>query len=598
MNNQVPWLLFAAPLALSWTLTWVVRAGAGRFGLVDAPREDRWHRRAVPRLGGIALYLAFTVTVVVSGRRDLPALAPLLAGGAAIFLVGFLDDLLRFENRPKFILLVACAAVPVLLGVRFSTLPALIGVPLALFWILGMTNAFNWLDNMDGVAAGIAAIAALHLYALGRMTGSPFAGLPLAVAATALGFLIHNYPPARIFMGDGGSGFLGLTLATSAVMLMGSHRAVYNVLLTILAPGLILAVPIFDSALVSIGRLMHGRPVFQGGRDHPAHRFVALGLPERKAVAMLYVLSFAAGAAALLATAFNIAAYVSLCVILLLAFVALGLVLSEARVYEGTAPAQQTATVLPRPFLNKKWILVMLVDVALVSVAYVGANLLRFDGVLPPRLASIVVDTLPLVVAVKMAGLYASGIYRGTWRHVSAVDVLRLGRAATVASVLTAAALILWTRLDGVSRGALVVDWVLTLVLLGGSRMSLRFLREYLIAQAESGRRAVIIGTDKAGVLLARMLRDDTSFGLRAIGFVDGASVPRGTIICGLPVLGSVVDLPGLITRHRVQEVLVATSEPAVTDSVVAACDGRGVRVKTLEISLRPRGEFPNGERM
>lgn len=572
----------------------MVRWAAARLGLMDAPREDRWHRHAVPRLGGVAIYLSFTVAVLVGGHRDLPALAPLLAGGAAIFLAGLLDDLLRLENRPKLVLLIACAAVPVLLGVRFPMPPAMLAVPLALFWVLGATNAFNWLDNMDGVAAGVAAIAAFQLFVLGRMIGSTAAGLPLPLAGAALGFLVHNFPPARVFMGDAGSGFLGLTLATTALMLMGSYHAVSNVLLTVLVPGLILAVPIFDSALVTVQRVLNGRPVFRGGRDHPAHRFVALGLPERKTVAMLYGLSLVAGGTALLAVSLDVAAYMSLCVILLLGFVTLGLVLSEVRVYEGTAPTQKAATLLPSPFLNKKWILLMLVDVALVSVAYVGANLLRFDGVLPARIGSVVVLTLPLVVAVKMAGLYAGGIYRGTWRYVSAVDVMRIGRGVTMASALAGAALLLWTRLEGLSRGALVIDWVLTLLLVGGSRLSLRFLREYLVAHAESGRRAVIVGAGNAGVLLARMLRDDTSLGLHPVGFVHGESAQRGTIICGLPVLGSVMDLAVVIKRHRVQEVLVSTSEPAVTDRVVAACDGRGVQVKTLEIALRPRGDVPD----
>src|SRR2546425_1928600 len=393
--------LFLASLALSWALTWVVRFVAPRFGLVDAPRADRWHRRPVPRLGGVAIFLGFVIPLsLFAGQALAGRLLPLLVGGGAIFLVGLADDLVRLENRRKLLLLILCSTIPVLWGARFESLPGIIGAPLAILWILVATNAFNWLDNMDGVAGGVATIASACLFALALLKGNAAsAHLPLLLVGATLGFLFHNFPPAKIFMGDGGSGFLGLTLATLA--LMGSYRDVSNVLVTVLVPGLILAVPIFDSALVTLQRLLNGRSVFQGGRDHPAHRLVALGLPERKAVLMLYGLSIAAGIAALAASSLSFAVAMSLSGVLLLSFVVLGLVLSEIHVYEGQ-PARNGVTVLPGPFANKKWILLMLLDVVLVSATYAVAYLLRYDGHIPSQVATAVVRTLPLVVAAKV----------------------------------------------------------------------------------------------------------------------------------------------------------------------------------------------------
>src|SRR2546425_2895435 len=136
-------LLFLASLALSWALTWAVRFIAPRLGLVDVPRADRWHRQAVPRLGGIAIYLSFTLLLLIRGGATWPALAPLFVGGFFIFVVGLIEDLARLENRPKLILLRISAVLPVLLVVRFTMLAAFVGVPLAIFWVLVVTHAFK-----------------------------------------------------------------------------------------------------------------------------------------------------------------------------------------------------------------------------------------------------------------------------------------------------------------------------------------------------------------------------------------------------------------------------------------------------------------------
>lgn len=642
--------------ALSYLLTWGVRLTAPRLGLVDRPREDRWHRHPVPRLGGVAIYIGFLVPLLLFARPDVrDALLPLLVGGAFVFLVGLADDLRPLENRPKLTLLILAAFLPVLLGVRFEVLPPLVEAPLAAFWILGATNAFNWLDNMDGVAAGVAVIAATGLVAL-SLDGGDHLGLPaLVLGASALGFLVHNFPPARVFMGDCGSGFLGFTLATLAVL--GSHRNVGSVLLTVVVPGLILAVPIFDSAMVTVLRLLNRRPLFQGGRDHPAHRLVTLGLPERKAVVLLYALSAAAGAAGLAATELNPLAGLTVSVLLALGFAALGLVLAEVRVYEHEAGAREGGahgglprgdgrdtngrhrsrddvggrgetldragavsprwrhadgdtvvgmpggtrdgvrsrhvapglrhvppgqTALPTPFFHKKWITIMLVDLVLVPTAFVAAHLLRFEGTLPPTVSAAVAQALPLVVALKVAALSLTGVYRGAWRYAGVLDLLRLAYGATAGSAAAVAALLAWTGLQGLSRAALVLDWLLTVLLLGASRFSLRVVREYLAAQAVGGRPVLIFGAGSGGVLVLQELRQNPTLGYRPVGFVDDDPAKRGAVVQGLRVLGSRQELGELVRRYGVEEVLVAapSAPPEVVEEVVGACQAAGVRAR------------------
>jgi UDP-GlcNAc:undecaprenyl-phosphate GlcNAc-1-phosphate transferase len=591
-------VIFVLAAALSWLLTSAVRALAVRRGLIDSPRQERWHRHPVPRLGGVAMYLTVAALLLwwngpwSAGPRT-PGLIPLLAGGTAIFLVGLIDDLRRLENRPKLVLLILCAVIPGVLGVRFELLPAVIGVPLAVLWILGATNAFNWLDNMDGVAGGVAVIASLHLVILSLVTGRAAVAPPAAiVGGAALGFLRQNFPPARIFMGDAGSGFLGFTLATLAVI--GSYREVSNVLLTVMLPGLILAVPLFDAAMVTALRVLNRRPLFQGGRDHPAHRLVAMGLPERKVVLLLYFLSVLGGAIPVVAAlVMGPLAAISVGVVLTLAFTALGLVLAEVHVYEGrgrngAAARRADMTPLPAPLQNKRWVIIMLLDVVLVSVAFVSAHVLRFEGQLPAGIALGVAAALPIVLPVKMAVLYLAGIYRGDWRRAGLFDLIRLGQAVGLASVAGAGALAVTLRLVGVSRGALIIDGVLTLLLLGASRFSLQLVRAYLAAQHTSGRRVLIFGAGAGAMLLLQELRQNPSLDLRPVGFVDDDPLKQGTVIQGVPVLGTRQDLVQLIHDHRVAQVLVAAPSvpPEVIDEVHRICRAAGTETRRLQLLL------------
>lgn len=579
-------LLFASAFALAYLCTWVVRFAGVRLGLVDIPRSDRWNRRPVPRLGGIAIYLSFTLTLLIFGGGPASELLPLLLGGAAIFLVGLVDDFIHLENRSKLILLILCAVLATVLGIRFEMFPSTIGVPLAILWILGVTNAFNWLDNMDGVAGGVATISAVNLFVFSLISGrGDTSHLAIMLAGATAGFLLHNFPPARIFMGDSGSGFVGFTLATIAVM--SSYQSVSNVLVSVLVPGLILALPIFDTALVTVQRLFNHRPIFQGGRDHPAHRLVALGLPERKAVFTLYGLGTLAGATALVTSSLDFLAGMSVSIILILVFVALGLVLSEVHIYEGTLPSNGV-TPLPRPFWNKRWIFLIFVDIALVSVAYVGAHLLRYDGALPVRTVENIVSTLPIIVAGKMVGLYLAGVYRGKWRYASVLDFLRLAEGVTAGSLIGIGVLLLWGRLEGISRAALILDWMVTLLLVAASRFSLSLVRDYLVAHAEAGRRVIIFGAGSRGALLVRVLRENPSLGYRPVGFVDDDPAERGTIIQGLSILGGRHDLQKLIRQHHVDEVLLALPSypPDLVEEIRTRCDGSGVAVKRLELTL------------
>lgn len=259
------------------------------------PLPDRWHRTVTPATGGIALFGAFVLALQpplhggAISNRYVPVV--LLAGAA--FALGLLDDVRQLAIRYKCAGQVAIALGATFLGVRPDWLPPSIGIPVACVVIIACMNSLNLLDNMDGLAAGTAIVAALGLALVGGLiegAGSPV--VAAALAGACLGFLPFNYRlrrPAALFMGDSGSQLLGFTLG--ALALLTSPGGAGGVAAAIVAPLLILAVPALDTGLVMVVRFGEGRPLWQGGRDHASHRLVYHGLSERRAVAVLLAIT-------------------------------------------------------------------------------------------------------------------------------------------------------------------------------------------------------------------------------------------------------------------------------------------------------------------
>ncbi len=283
---------FAAALVLSLVFTPACRGLARALGFLDRPDSRKPHARPTPLLGGAAILAAFAAVILLRGdvRRDLWGI---LAGAAIVFLLGLVDDRGGMHPLVKLGGQSAAALVVVASGVRVSFLgTGLLGDIFTLLWIVGITNAFNLLDNMDGLSAGVGAISAgafavlASRYMLLGWEQHPTAIAGAALAGACLGFLPYNLAGASIFMGDAGSMPLGLVLASVAAL--GSWRS--PTLPTSLAiPVLILAYPIFDTALVTFCRWQEGRPISLGGTDHSSHRLVRLGLRRTEAVVLIYL---------------------------------------------------------------------------------------------------------------------------------------------------------------------------------------------------------------------------------------------------------------------------------------------------------------------
>ena len=298
---------------------WAIAAGP-RLGYVDHPRGRHAHAHPTPTLGGAAVAGAFLLTlgadlalvwllrVPLSARLSvvgpyianipsvLPRLAAILAGAGALFGLGLLDDRKPLGPKPKLAFMILVAAIPVSAGVRiqgFLPWPWLGGVA-TIVWIVFLVNSFNFLDNMDGLCAGVGAIVSLAFLVLSLFAGEWFvAALHATLAGALVGFLFYNRArPARLFLGDNGSLFIGYTVAVLSVLSTYYERGVPTAL-PVLTPLIVLGVPIFDTLSVMWIRLHEGRPLMRGDRSHFSHRLVALGMSPRRAVTFIYIVTAA-----------------------------------------------------------------------------------------------------------------------------------------------------------------------------------------------------------------------------------------------------------------------------------------------------------------
>ncbi|MEX0875739.1 MAG: MraY family glycosyltransferase [Actinomycetota bacterium] len=289
---------FGAALVASLVATPIARRTAVRFAILDHPNDRKAHPDPTPYLGGLGIVVAFVAVMVVGaiargveGEND--KIAVLLGGGLALAAVGLIDDLRPVPWWLKAAAILALAGALYAVGVRAEPFGAWqLNLLLTLGWVLGITSAVNFLDNMDGLTAGVAAIAAGYIAVLTALTGQMVvASLSAAVAGCALGFLWYNRPPARIFMGDTGTLFLGWLLAALAL----EPRFDNLQRVTFFVPIAVLAVPIFDTAMITMSRIRRGHSPLKPGLDHTSHRLVRLGIPRPAAVGLHYVAAIGCG---------------------------------------------------------------------------------------------------------------------------------------------------------------------------------------------------------------------------------------------------------------------------------------------------------------
>jgi len=427
-------VLAAAPIAF-FAIAGLLRWPRALKAFGADPRPDRWHSSPTPAFGGIGIFAGFILAVLLAaaiGPIGTPSkIQAALLGAVIVFAFGLLDDLVQLPALVKLGAQIVASYVVLhsTISVEVVANPTL-RYALGLLWLVGLTNAFNLLDNMDGLAGSLGVVAA-SCFALSAAFVSPNRDIFIVAAALALallGFLPYNLRmsgPARVFMGDSGSQLSGFVLATLGMM--ASYKEAGTTIATVALPVLILAIPILDTTLVTALRLRSGRSVTQGGRDHTSHRLVYRGLSERKAVFFLVAVSAAIGATSLAYAVLDSGRITTIGVLvtfaLLLQFAAF---LSSVSAAPGESGLSARASLLVDT----------LVDGALIVASFYAAYVVVVDGNGTQWQRHIFIWALPAVLLCRYLALWACGLYRRDRSDAKRGTLARLAAAVVLSEIV------------------------------------------------------------------------------------------------------------------------------------------------------------------
>ena len=590
-----PVLIGALAAIASIVLTLVVRSIAVRRGIVAKPKSDRWHKRPTAMLGGIAIFLATTGVYLVFVPLTRDSLV-VVGGSAFLFLVGLVDDILSIRPYQKLIGQLIGAGILVLSGLKLPlTGFEVIDIWLTVFWVVGITNAINLLDNMDGLAAGISAIAAISLainFAANGLTNELL--LSSAFIGALIGFLFFNFNPASIFMGDCGSMFIGFLLSGSVLLnqVGGRSRGIVAILAV---PVLVLFVPIFDTTFVTVLRKLWGRRASQGGRDHTSHRLVALGLSERSAVLMLYAFAVVAGGLSLVVSQIGVFKSFALITFFTIVLVILGAYLSKVKVYEGAEEEQAVQENAVFAFLvnvtHKRRIFEVFLDAFLITLAYYSAFALFLPYFESSTYWDLFLKTLPLLILIKLGSFLLVGVYRGLWRYTSIGDLITYVKGVALGSILSVLAVLILYRFEGFSRTVFFVDAMLLLLAVVGSRLAFRVIRQLLPLPADSkGSKVLIYGAGDGGEMVLRELQNNPEWHLSPVGFIDDDPLKKDKVIHGLKVFDGNGSLAEICRQKDVAEILISVRNmpPEQLKKVREICRATNVTLKRAQIKIEP----------
>jgi len=573
--NDINYYLPVLAFFLCLIITPAVRMLAARIGWMAYPVKERWHKKPTALMGGIALFAGmalprfitadFTTLLPHIYRTESPIPPPDMAaviwiGITFLFMLGLLDDFLHIKPQSKLIGQIIVASLITFLGFRLQWFTSLtLDTLVTIVWIVGMTNAFNLIDNMDGLCAGVGTMAAFHFAVLFYGIRPDLTLVSLILGASMLAFLFYNFNPASIFMGDSGSLLIGFSLS-----MLGLHYAEIrtNSPLTAFAvPIMVLLVPIMDTTMVTLIRWLSGRKASVGGKDHTSHRLVLMGFSERGAVMFLYGTGMIAGIGALFVSKNDTLTSPAVIIPMGLAVVLMGLYLAQLRVYpekEFSVLRNRAYTPVLIELTYKRQLMLIILDFGLIAFAYYLSYRLRFDGAKFSYYFKIFLESLPALIAVKFLAFYGVGIYRGFWRFMSTSDVFLFLKASLFATLLSVAAVTFIYRFVDFSKGIFIIDWLITTALLLGTRGSFRLCVDAMNRKTLTGENVLIYGAGRGGEILLREILNNHERKIRPIGFIDDDPVKTGKKIQGYPILGSSKEIPVLCDRHGISGLLIS----------------------------------------
>jgi UDP-GlcNAc:undecaprenyl-phosphate GlcNAc-1-phosphate transferase len=547
-------------------------------GFVDVPGERSSHDVAKPRFGGVAVVTAFFLGfgALLAARPEARGLLPLLPCGALVFAAGVIDDWRGLPVAVRLAAQLAAAIAVVATGnVVESVFVPLAGtieldvlaVPFTVLFVLASINFYNFIDGIDGLAAGTAAITAGFLALIAYMLGHGALALAaLAAAGASLGFLQFNFPPSRLFMGDGGSTFLGFFFAFFAI---AGNRLVPE--LPFFITVLLLSSLYLDAGVTLLRRLFRGEKIFQPHRTHYYQRLLALGFNHKQVTVLEYALTVLLGTSAVIFFKAGGLFPIFLCVCWLLIFTSL--MLKVRGLERGD-----------RLFWERRTVLVMGADILLVAAAYYAAFFLRLGFQTSGEHWNAVATAFPIVLVVRSACFYWFGLYRGVWKYTSTPDIVKIIKAVTVGSAVILMLLVFFYRFEAFPRSMFVMEYFLLILGLAGARFASRLFHELgKDVSVSNAERVAIVGAGDAGESLVREIRSRDGKRSSIVCLIDDDRGKDGLTLQGVPITGPVANLAEICRAYRADRVVVAAADEtrAAVDAAVRAAKEAGFRVET-----------------
>jgi len=618
-------ILLLVSAGISLAITPLVRFLALKKKILDFPSSRKVHSKPIPLLGGVPIFLAFNLTLmmgVLLGNEHLAGYlkdrwVEIFVSQILILALGIYDDIKQLEPKVKFLGQVLIGLLMVAFGFDIHSIASpfsgkviqlgLFSIPITIIWLVGITNALNLVDGLDGLAAGTSVIVCATIFAVSFFQQNIGVALvTLILAGSILGFLRYNFYPAKIFLGDSGSLYLGFMLASLSVQ--GSSKEA--TLVAVLAPILALGLPIMDTLLSMIRRFLKsinmvdfpsrngklkvlffkGFSMFEADKDHVHHRILKLGFSHRNTVIILYGLCGFLCAMALLSTAvINLSAVAFLVAILLVFLIGVrSLKYQEFKILEN-------GLLLPLfdiPVFNKR-VFHGFFDFCAICLSFYLSFLLVFHA-FGGEQKGLFIKTLPFVLLFKIMLFQISGIYKSSWAYASLEDVMKILKAVLLSCFGT----VLWLEfLFGAKAfGGIVfylTDFYLLLTLIMSSRFSYRVISSFYNKNASYRNQKILIyGAGYRGSTLLKEIRHNGTYAFKPVGFIDDDAKKKGTSLQGCPILGSYEDLEKIVGKSEVSEIIVST--PKIKNDRIKVltefCKQKGIILRQFEFRFY---EFP-----
>lgn len=603
---------------LSLILTHYVIKLAFIIGAVDQPDERKIHKRPIPRLGGVAAFFSFILSFILlyflfpaidfKNLIDSYNWQIVIAALFIILTIGICDDIWILKPGQKFLVQLAAASLLYYAGFRITSITNLFSLslldlgifsfPITLLWIVGITNAFNLIDGLDGLAAGIAVIAAITIAAISFLhNDTATATISLILAGSLAGFLRYNFNPAKIFLGDSGSLFIGFILSMLSIQSSTKGSTAFSVIIPLLALGL----PILDTLLSMLRRILKlflpeqslsssflskAHCMFLPDKRHIHHQLLARGLSQRKVVLILYFVSFAFGLCAFGITAGRLnSSLIIIGVGTLTAFAVKKLGYKEIAVFKNGILLNFYKSTLLKHFKLQVFFDVVSVFSALLLADYLTTSVKYSSALFSPHTEAIfIIGVLQLLV------FLFNGLYKHKTNLSGLGDFLHIFRATLIGVILTAAMVNFITFISNQINNTMfiILDYYFLITLVVGLRVAFHALNYLFHREAGKGRKVIIYGADQGGRITLQALLQNENNNVIPVGFLDDNPELERKFLDGYPIYGGHWRLDGLLQKGTADEIIVAQKKMniRVFERIKKIAENHNVPVKISKIKL------------